>query len=119
GAHQLARLRWGYRMQSVLELLQRQQDTARAEENADTRRIAAGDAILEELNRRDEWINNPLDSRMANLASSVGFAMYLGVTPAAALVNLTQTPMVSYPWLAARYGATKSMKELMRALSAA
>ncbi|WP_202841938.1 PLxRFG domain-containing protein [Luteimonas saliphila] len=119
GSHQLARLRWGHKMQNVLDLLKRQQDAARREEGADTRKIAAGDAIIEELNKRDEWINNPQDSNTTNLVSSFGFAWYLGATPAAALVNLSQTGMVSYPWLAARYGAVKSMNELLRAGAAA
>lgn len=119
GAHQLARLRWGHKMQNVLDLLKRQQDVARREPDADTRRIAAGDAILEELNKRDEWINNPQDSNLTNLISSAGFVYYLGLTPAAALVNLTQTAMVSYPYLAARYGPGKAMNALLKAGAAA
>lgn len=118
GSHQLARLRWAHKRQNVLELLRQQQDAKRKEDGADTRKVAAADAILDELARREDWINNPQDSQATNLVSSFGFAYYLGLTPAAALVNLTQTAMVSYPWLAARFGHRKAMNELLRGVAA-
>lgn len=113
GAHQLARLRYGHKLQDVLTLLKQQQDAARKEAGADTRKIAAGDAILGELEKRHEWIQNPQDSQATSLVSSFGFTYYLGLTPAAALVNLTQTPLVSFPYLASRYGAVKAMNHLL------
>jgi hypothetical protein len=113
GAHQLARLRYGYKLQGVLDLLKKHQDAARKEPDADTRKIAAGDAILGELAKRHDWISNPTDSAATNLVSSFGFSYYLGLTPAASLVNLTQTALISYPYLAARYGPVKAMRELL------
>ena len=115
GSHQLARLRYSHKLQQVLDLLSRQQDDARKEPDADTRRIAAGDALIGELKRRHEWILNPTDNQLTNLVSSAGFVYYLGATPAAALVNLTQTPLISFPYLAARFGAGKTMNYLMSA----
>lgn len=113
GAHQLARLRYAHKLQAVLELLKLQQNKARKEEGADTRKITAGDAVLQELERRHEWIMNPQDSQATNLVSSFGFSYYLGLTPAAALVNLSQTALVSYPYLAARHGPIKAMNALL------
>ncbi|MCD9088736.1 PLxRFG domain-containing protein [Stenotrophomonas sp. SY1] len=115
GAHQLARERFSYKLQDVLGLLEKQQDAARREPEADTRRIAAGDAILAELKSRHDWIMNPTDSALTNLVSSFGFTYYLGATPAAALVNLTQTALVSYPFLAARHGPIKAMNYMLAA----
>ncbi len=115
GAHQLARERYAYKLQDVLGLLEKQQDVARREPDADTRRVAAGDAIIGELKRRHDWIMNPTDSALTNMVSSFGFVYYLGATPAAALVNLTQTALVSYPFLAARHGPVKAMNYLLAA----
>lgn len=115
GSHQLARLRYAHKLQGVLELLQEQQDAARKEPDADTRRIVRGDNILEELKLRHDWIMNPQDNPLTNLISSFGFVYYLGLTPAAALVNLTQTALVTYPHLAARFGGVKSMNYLLAA----
>nr|WP_294979201.1 PLxRFG domain-containing protein [uncultured Pseudomonas sp.] len=113
GAHQLARLRYAHKLQDVISLLKTQQDKTRKEADADTRKIAAGDAILQELDRRHEWIMNPQDSQATSLVSSFGFIYYLGLTPAAALVNLTQNALVTYPYLAARFGGVKAMNYLL------
>lgn len=45
-----------------------------------------------------------------------GFLWYLGFNPKSAVVNLTQLPMVSYPFLAARYGDAKSVSSLTKAM---
>lgn len=115
GSHQLARLRYSHKLQGVLDLIQKQQDEARKEDGADVRRIVAGDTIIEELKRRHDWIMNPTDSALTNMVSSFGFVYYLGATPAAALVNLSQTALVSYPFLAARHGPVKAMNYLLAA----
>lgn len=115
GSHQLARLRYSHKLEGVLDVLRLQQEAARKEPDADTGKITAGDALLDELRRRHQWIMNPTDSKLTNLISSVGFSMYLGATPAAALVNLSQTALVSYPYLAARYGAAKAGNYLLAA----
>lgn len=115
GAHQLARLRYAHKLSDTIEVLQGQQDAKRREESADTARIVAGDAILEELRKRHEWISNPQDSKLTNTISSFGFLYYLGLTPAASLVNLTQTPLITYPYLAAKFGGVKAMNALLAA----
>ncbi|OBU70241.1 PLxRFG domain-containing protein [Stenotrophomonas maltophilia] len=115
GSHQLARLRYAHKLQGVLTDLQAAQKEIQASPSVDTRKIVAGDAILEELGRRHEWAMNPTDSALTNLISSFGFVYYLGATPAAALVNVTQTALVSYPYLAARHGGVKAMNYLLAA----
>ncbi|HEY1034572.1 MAG TPA: PLxRFG domain-containing protein [Pseudoxanthomonas sp.] len=115
GSHQLARLRYSHLLQMTLEKLRKDQDSARRAEGGDTRKILAGDAIIDELGRRHEWIMNPQDSQLTNIISSLGFTYYLGATPAAALVNLTQTALVTYPYLASRHGPIKAMNYLLAA----
>lgn len=115
GSHQLARLRYAHKLQSVLDLLKHQQDLDRRKEDADTRRIVAGDAILGELKKRHEWIMQPTDNPLTQLVSSAGFVYYLGLAPASALVNLSQTALISYPYLAARFGAVPAFNALLAA----
>lgn len=115
GSHQLARLRYAHKLQGVLTDLKDAQKKIQASPSVDTRKIVAGDALLEELGKRHEWIMNPTDSALTNLISSFGFTYYLGATPAAALVNVTQTALVSYPYLASRHGGVKAMNYLLAA----
>lgn len=115
GSHQLARLRYAHKLQGVLTDLKNAQKKIQASPSVDTRKIVAGDALLEELGKRHDWIMNPTDSALTNLISSFGFTYYLGATPAAALVNVTQTALVSYPYLASRHGGVKAMNYLLAA----
>lgn len=115
GSHQLARLRYAHKLQSVLDLLKHQQDLDRRKEGADTRRIVAGDAILGELKKRHAWIMQPTDNPLTQWVSSAGFVYYLGLAPASALVNLSQTALISYPYLAARFGAVPAFNALLAA----
>lgn len=115
GSHQLARLRYAHKLQGVLTDLKDTQKKIQASPSVDTRKIVAGDALLEELGKRHDWIMNPTDSALTNLISSFGFTYYLGATPAAALVNVTQTALVSYPYLASRHGGVKAMNYLLAA----
>jgi len=63
------------------------------------------------------YIMNP-GNELANLRA-MGFMWYLGFNVKSALVNLTQVPMVAYPYLASRYGDASSISELMGAMKTA
>lgn len=117
GAHQLARLRYGHVLEQTLTGLRDAQDLRRRQPGTDTRTVVAMDAILGELDQRHQWVLNPQDSAMTNRLSSIGFVYFLGVTPAAALVNLTQTAILTFPQLAAQYGPAKAMRYLLRGLN--
>ncbi|MFZ5636674.1 MAG: PLxRFG domain-containing protein [Pseudomonadota bacterium] len=117
GAHQLARLRFGHVLEQTLVGLRATQDLRRQSPEADTRAVVAMDAILGELDQRHQWVLNPQDSAMTNRLSSVGFVYFLGATPAAALVNLTQTAILTFPQLAAQYGPGKATRYLLRGLN--
>jgi hypothetical protein len=45
--------------------------------------------------------------------------LQLGFSPAAAFMNLTQTPMVSWPWLQGIFGAGPGTSQLMKSMKAA
>lgn len=115
GAHQLARLEYGQQLGDALIAIENQakalQDTA--DDDADRASAAAG-----EFKKRHEWVMNPTGAAWVQKVSALNFVFYLGVSPAAAAVNLTQTAIISYPALAARYGAGKAMGAINEAMLA-
>ena len=66
------------------------------------------------LQRHYDYAMDP-GNELANLRS-VGFLWYLGFMPKSALVNLTQIPLVTYPYLAAKHGDVRAVKHLTKAL---
>lgn len=110
GAHQMARLQYGAQMEEAL---------AEAEEQASHRPDAnrAG-FVVREMRQRHQFTMAPTNNPWVTKATSLAFVWYLGVSPAAALVNLSQTTVVGVPMMAARYrkgGAAGAIKELSRA----
>lgn len=73
------------------------------------------DRVVEELNKRHEWVRNPSRAGWAQKLTSLGFVWMLGLSPASALVNLTQNLQVALPILGSRYGFTESSKEMLQA----
>lgn len=71
--------------------------------------------MYNEMLKRHEWVKNPQNSSLAHKLTGLGFVWMLGVSPAAAAVNLTQTPVIAFPVLGARFGWMSSAKELLKA----
>jgi hypothetical protein len=111
GAYQVARLRYGHKMQRLV-----MQAKTWADSSAKTDQGNQASIYYNELVKRHDWVMNPSDSALVNKISGLGFAWYLGVTPGAAMVNLTQTAIVAGPVLASRFGAAKSMNALMKGM---
>ena len=106
-AKQIARLRYGHTMGDQLSAMK-----ANIEAAPDPAKAAD---IVQGLQSSYEWMMNPNTATWANRATSIGFVWYLGVSPAAAAVNLTQTAVVTLPVLGAQYGFAKSSKALGKA----
>lgn len=111
GAYQVARLRYGHKMQRLV-----MQAKTWADSSAKTDQGNQAAVYYNELVKRHDWVMNPSDSALVNKISGLGFAWYLGVTPGAALVNLTQTAIVAGPVLASRFGAAKAMNALTKGM---
>lgn len=115
GAHQLARLRYSHVLEDDLrrqtELLEKQ----KADGELSTDDSLAADRLLNEIQKRHDWIMSPKDAAWANRLTGFGFFMYLGLTPAAAMVNLTQGAQVTFPVLGAKYGFDKAGRVLSQA----
>ncbi|QRE00660.1 hypothetical protein [Pseudomonas phage Itty13] len=108
GAHQLGRLKYGARMQEQLDLAK---DAARVSSNPER-----DTAVVNELNRRHDYVMNPKGGALAQHITSAAFVYHLSMSPAAALVNLSQTVVLGVPIMGAKYGAARTTVELNRAL---
>lgn len=100
--------------EEVEEAIRREQqsiDTAeRLAEDPKTKAKASN--YVSELWNTHRDMMNPQTSKIATLVNSAGFFWYLGITPAAAIVNTLQVPMVTLPFLGAKYGHKKATKML-------
>ena len=67
--------------------------------------------------RHFEYLMNP-GNDWAGLRAA-GFMYYLGFNVKSAFVNATQVPMVTYPYLSARYGDASSIAEITKAFKSA
>ena len=52
---------------------------------------------------------------LAAALNTLGFAWFLGLSPASAIVNLTQTPMVALPVMGSKFGWKSASKEMRNA----
>lgn len=109
GAHQLARLEYTHELEAHLHELKDEARSAEVHENDDW---AA--PMYNEMLQRHDWAMNPKVSEWATQATQLGFLWYLGATPAAALVNMTQTFMVGLPILGARFGWGKAASAISK-----
>lgn len=106
-AHQMARLKYGVDLQEQLD-----QAAEQARKADDPTRAMT---LVNELGKRHQWVMNPQGSAAVQAVTSAMFLWYLGLTPASAIVNLTQTPMLGVPILGAKFGLARSSAALLGA----
>lgn len=71
--------------------------------------------VIKELRRREgQSVDDRTVSLLDRVASKYGFIMNL-FSPSYALVNMTQVPLITMPYLSSKYGATSAMMELWKA----
>ena len=113
---QLSRLRWGDVMQAELTELKIEAEQI-GREGGENWELAM--PLYEVVKRRHDWAMNPKSAAWSNRLTSLGFVMYLGITPAAAMVNMTQTPIMGIPVLGARHGVARASAELSKGIAQA
>lgn len=96
GAHQLARLKYSVDLEEALTDMRTQAAKAK-----DANRAGL---VVNEMARRHEFTMNPTGHSWAQAASSLAFIWYLGATPAAAAINISQTTVIGTPILASAFG---------------
>lgn len=113
-AHQLARLEYRFRLDKAIDQARQEVSDLQGMADEDADRAGRG---YDELVKRHEWVNNPNHNRTVQKLVSANFAFYLGITPAAAMVNMTQTAIVTFPDLASRYGVMNALNETFKAFT--
>ncbi|MFW1850120.1 PLxRFG domain-containing protein [Acinetobacter guillouiae] len=113
GAGYLAKLRYGDQMAEQLDAMQKYStEQTNANSNYDQ---PVAQRVIDEMNKRHEILMNPKSHPLSSALTSFGFIYYLGLSPAAAIVNLSQTALVAYPIMGAKWGFDKAATELLKA----
>lgn len=119
GSYQLARLKYVDILESTMETMRTAIKGKRdpksgkwIEEPMTGEKAVKASDVYSELDKRHQWLLNPTSATWSQVVTAVNFSWYLGLTPAAALVNMTQTPLVALPIIATRFGWKKASTEM-------
>lgn len=108
GSHQMGRLKFGPELQDTLDTMRKQAKEADKPIDATM--------LVNEFEQRHKWVMNPQGGSFAQALSSLAFIWNLAATPAAAIVNTSQTFMMGVPVLGSRLGGqAKAAAALARA----
>ncbi|THF64255.1 PLxRFG domain-containing protein [Pseudothauera rhizosphaerae] len=108
--HHIAKIRHAHELSLLLDEMQKNLRDAGG--NVD---VTAQQQVVNELSRRLDAMLSPNTHPVAAAAGQVGFVMSLGGSVASGIVNMTQTPFVTFPWLGAKYGFGKASAALTKA----
>ena len=108
--HHIARIRHAHELSFLIDEMR--DDAKRAKGDVDT---TVEQQVVNELGKRLDQMMNPTTHPVAAAAGQVGFVMSLGGSVASGLVNLSQTPFVTFPWLGAKHGFPKAAAALTKA----
>ncbi|ELW85699.1 MULTISPECIES: PLxRFG domain-containing protein [Acinetobacter] len=113
GAGYLAKLRYGDQLAQQLDDMQKYAtEQAKQDSNYDQ---PSAQRVIDEMNKRHDNLMNPKSHPLSSALTSFGFIYYLGLSPAAAIVNLSQTALMAYPIMGAKWGFDKAASELLKA----
>lgn len=109
-AHHVARTLHGDELTLLLDSLNK-----RIRETTGDVDTTAQQQVANELAKRMELMMRPNTHPVTALAGQVGFVMSLGGSVASGITNLSQTPMITFPWLGAKFGFDKAAGALTKA----
>ena len=112
GSRHLAKVRYSDQLADTLLNMEQRVKDQRDDEAFD--QIKA-QQVVDEMNKRHELLMNPKTNALSTAMTSVGFVWFLGLSPASALVNLSQTALVAYPVMASKWGFQKAGAALLSA----
>lgn len=113
GANYLGKLRYGDQLAQQLIDMQKHADGEFNKDIGYDQRSAQ--RVISEMEKRHEILMNPKGNPLSSFLTSVGFMYYMGLSPAAAMVNLSQTALIAYPLMGAKWNYDKAGKELLKA----
>lgn len=109
-AQHLARIRHADELAILIDEMREEIRSARGDVDVTERQ-----QVVNELTRRLDLMLNPNTHPVTAALGQVGFVMSLGGSIASGLVNLTQTPLVTFPWLGAKFGFDAASGALLKA----
>lgn len=112
GARYLAKLRYADQLQSSLDQMQEHIGSKAEDEKYDS---VKAQQVVDEMVKRHDSMMNPQTNPLSTALTSFGYLFHLGLSPASAIVNLSQTAMVAYPLMGAKWGFNKSATALLKA----
>lgn len=112
GARYLAKVRYSDLLDTELAEMQKHVDGKAGDNGYDS---VQAQQVLDEMVKRHDAMMNPDTSALSTALTSLGFVFHLGLSPASAAVNLTQTAFVALPIMGAKWGFTKSSAALLKA----
>lgn len=99
-AHQISRLEYGSRLDGVMSRMN--EEAAQIANTSKGNNAQWAPALRDEFQQRLNWIRNPKASAGASKLTQLGFAWYIGASPATAIRISTQNAMLAEPYLGAR-----------------
>ncbi len=96
GAHQTARLKYAMDLGDLIDVAKR--------EAKHTRSPVRSGMVVDQVEKNHAYVMNPTSNRLAQVATQSAFMYFLAQSPAAALVNMSQTWILGVPKLASFYG---------------
>lgn len=112
GARYLAKLKYGDLMLDQLNAMQEAVDDMGKSGDKNQPRAQQ---VVDEFFKRHDSMMNPASNPLSTALTSLGFVWHLGLSPASALVNLSQTAFVAYPVMGAKWGFDKAGAALLKA----
>ena len=109
-AHQMGRMKFSMDMTETLE-------QAKHEAQKDKKQTRS-QMLVNEIERRNQYVMNPVGAAWAQRLTGAAFVWYLGLSPASALVNVSQTVIIGAPVLGTAYGkngVTIALAEIAKA----
>lgn len=112
GARYLAKVRYSDLLENELSGMQKHVDGRATVDGYDN---VKAQQVVDEMVKRHDSMMNPQSNALSTALTSFGFVFHLGLSPASAMVNLTQTALVAYPIMGAKWGFTKASAALLKA----
>jgi hypothetical protein len=109
GSHHISRIRHADKVTKALMDLDQNINETGEGDTTEARQV------YNELVKRHNDIMNPNTHPFSAWLGQLGFTMSLGGVVATGITNATQVPLVTYPWMGARYGFGKASAALARA----
>ena len=113
-SHQVARVKYGAEINAFQTMLNQEKEEL-GTKGIPQEEKALNELYIEELEARAQWAANPVVQNWAKVATGIGFNATLGLNLSSALVNLSQLPMVTLPYLGGQYGFREATKAMGRA----